>query len=208
MPNYKNAIVVFGGGLVKEKGRWRTTNFDDRGDNFGINGGRLRVVATSLLYKNDKSFLIITSGGRGQLRNIPDVPSVSNVAKNELIKLDVHHKDIIEENKSNNTYQQLLELEKIIKRKDLQKIIIISNKFHLPRIKAMIEYNCRLSKLKRMYNNSRLKVKSAEGITLRYEPESWHNIINRAYKSEEMKERIRLEQRGVKQIKRGIYKFK
>lgn len=203
----KTAVVVLGGGLIKEGNKWRTTVFSDKGDNFGICGGRLRVVAASLLYKGYVSRLIISSGGKGQLKNIPNVPGVSSVVKNELIDLGVPAEKIIKENGSNNTFQQLLELDKIINKNNLGKVIIISNKFHLPRLKSMIEYNSKLFGLKKMIDNSKLELKSAEEILLKYEPDIWREIIEKAYKSEAMKERIRLEEKGVRDIKEGRYKL-
>jgi hypothetical protein len=207
--NYKQetAIVVLGGGLTKENNKWRTTAFSDKGDNFGICGGRLRVVAASLLYKKRVGRLIISSGGKGQLKNIPNVPAVSIVVKNELIDLGVPAEKIIEENSSDNTFQQLLGFNKIINKNNLGKIIIISNKFHLPRLQAMIKCNSKLFGLKRMIDNSKLELKSAEEILLKYEPDIWRKIIEKAYKSKEMKERVELENKGICQIKDGTYKF-
>jgi len=97
--NKKTAIVILGGGLKKDAdGRWRTTNYDESGDNFGVSGDRLRVVAANYLYKNNQEQLIIASGGKGQLKNIPGAPAVSEVLKRELIELGVPEEKIIEEN--------------------------------------------------------------------------------------------------------------
>jgi len=54
MDKIEQAIYILGGGLKKEAdGKWRTTNYDEPGDNFGISGDRLRVVAAGYLYKNN-----------------------------------------------------------------------------------------------------------------------------------------------------------
>jgi hypothetical protein len=201
----KRALMIPGGGIRRDKnGKWRTNRFSDKGDNFGISGGRLRVVAGSLLYKNDNNLFIIASGGKGQLKNIPGVPCISSVVKGELVGLKVLLNKIIEDNKSNNTYQQLMELKKIILKHKLNEVIIISNKFHLPRIRALIGIN---KELKKKLDINFIKLKSAEEILIKYNAKRWKKLISNIYKGAVMKKRIALEKRGVKDIKEGKYKF-
>jgi hypothetical protein len=208
MQQFKNAIVVLGGGLVKEKGKWRTTNFSDQGDKFGALGDRLRVVAASYLYKDNSEQIIIASGGRGQIKIGSDEPAVATIIKKELEELNVPVGKIIKEVKSKNTYDELVELQKIVKEKELKIIIIISNKYHLSRLEAMIMYCPELAGLKKMSAILKLTLKSAEEILIKYDSSIWQKIITKAYKNAGMKERIKLEKKGVKDIKLGKYKFK
>jgi hypothetical protein len=202
----KIAIVVLGGGMKKDaNGRWRTTNYDEPGDNFGVSGDRLRVEAANYLYKNNQEQLIITSGGKGQFRDISDAPAVSGILKKELMELGVPEKNIIEENNSGNTYEQLKEIKKIIGEKKLKNISILSNDWHLPRIKEMLE---QFEELKQIFDSTKLEFLSAEKICLEYDKEAWQEIIEKAYKSEGLKKRIELEQKGVQDIKEGRYKIK
>lgn len=205
---YSKAIVVFGGGLVKEKGKWRTTNFSDKGDKFGALGDRLRVVAANYLYKDNPEQIIIASGGRGQVKTGSDEPAVATVIKKELEELAVPADKIIKETKSKNTCAELIELQKIIKERELKMITIISNKYHLPRLQAMVKYCLELVELKKMFAVSKLIIKPAEDILIKYDPAAWRKIIAKAYNSAGMKERIKLEEKGVKDIKAGKYKFK
>ena len=206
----QKTIVVLGGALVKDKsGEWRTTNYDE-GDNFGVSGDKLRVLAAEVLVKDlavKENFLIVASGGRGQYRDIPGVPTLAGVIKNELIKLGVPADKILEENKSNNTFEQLQELKKIIKARKLQDVTIISNKYHLPRVQAMINYDAELKEMSG-HGLIALKTIAAEDILIEHEPAVWKKIIDQAYASEGVKERIALEKKGVKQIKAGTYNFK
>jgi len=200
----KKAIVILGGGLIKDKnGSWRTTNFNE-GDNFGASGDRLRVVAGSYLYK-DSPQLIIASGGKGQYKDIPGAPAVAEIIKKELIKLDVLSEDIFLENNSGNTWQQLQELKKIINKMELNKVIIVSNRWHLPRVQTMIEKD---QELANTFNKGQIKLVSAEDVVIKYEPEKWKKIIDSAYNSKEMKKRIALEKKGVREIKEGKYKLR
>ena len=94
--NKKNIIIVLSGGLKKTKNGWRTTNFNDKGDNFGISGDRLRVVAAGFLYDNKLSQLVIVSGGKGQLKGVlPGRITLASVIKDELVRIGIPAENII-----------------------------------------------------------------------------------------------------------------
>lgn len=203
----KTALAILGGGLTKDKaGQWRTTNFGEKGDNHGTLGDSLRVRAGACLYSRNPSSFVIASGGRGQFKKVAGAPSLSAVIKKELISLGVPANKIIEENRSNNTYRQLLELQKIKRSGKVEDLVIVSNRYHLPRLKAMIKYGPGLAILKKMFKN--IKLKSAEDILLKFHPAEWEKKIKKAYQSETMRQRVALEQQGAKQIKAGKYNFK
>lgn len=198
------AVAILGGGLYKNNnGTWRTTGFSE-GDDFSVDGSSIRVIAGYYLHKLDPSFLIITSGGKGQYINISDAPTLSSVIKNELIKLGVPIKKIVEESKSNNTYQQLQELHKIIIKNNINELFIISNSYHLPRIIAMLDNNVFSKKI---ISKNIIKLLSAEEIAINHNPKKWKKEINEAYKSKSIKKRIELEEKGVEDIKNGVYKL-
>ena len=203
--NKKTAIVILGGGLKKEAdGRWRTTNYDEC-DNFGVSGDRLRVVAAKYLYNKNPEQLIIVSGGKGQLKDIPDAPTVAEIIKKELTELGIPEEVIIKEEKSGNTFQQLEELKKIIKEKGLKNIGLLSNEWHLPRIKAMLE---QLDELREISESATVEFLPAEEICLEYDKEAWQEMIEKARESEALKERIGREENGIEDIREGRYKIK
>lgn len=208
MTNKNNVIVIIGGGLKKDKdGKWRTTNYFE-GDNFAVQGDRLRVEAGACLFNKNPEYLIITSAGKGQYKDIPDVLPVAEVVKTELVELGVTKEKIITETKSGNSYEQLRETGKIIDKMGFNQVIIISNRYHLPRLEAMIKYGPDLGRLKELLNSSIIELKSAEDILLVDNEDKYKKEIDLAYKSNKMKERIKLEEQGVGQIKQGRYKFK
>ncbi len=211
MDKNPNLIVVLGGGLKKDENGWRTTRYDERGDNFGVQGDRLRVDSTYLFYedlsKKNKNILLVSSGGRGQLKNIPDSPTVASVIKKELVALGIPEEKILLEENSDNTYQQLQQLIPIIQKHSVENCLIISNGWHLPRIKAMIEYGKELDYLKVLLSKGDIRLLSAEDLLISYQPDQWRKTIEKAQESDSMKKRIALEQDGVKQIKAGEYKF-
>jgi len=200
----KKAIVILGGGLIKERGKWRTTNFDE-GDNFGASGDRLRVVAGSCWYGKHPDALVIVSAGKGQYQNIPGAPTIAEVMKKELVALGVPLCLIKKEEESGNTWQQLQSVKKIISKSKFNKVLILSNQWHLPRVQAMIKID---TTLKSMLTAGKIELVSAEKIVLKYAPAEWKKIIQLAYRSSVLKKRIALEKEGVRQIKAGTYNLK
>ena len=131
------------------------------------------------------------------------MPTVSSVIKKELIELGVPSSEVLEENKSGSTYEELIRLKKYLAKNKYKEVIIISNKYHLPRIKTMISY---LPKIKILKN--KVKLVSAENILIKYGEARWKKLIATAYKSSLMKKRVRLEQKGIRDIKNKTYQFK
>lgn len=200
-------IIVLGGALKKTKTGWHTTNFQEKGDLFGVSGDRLRILASAELYKSfrknniDQNIYFIASGGKGQYKNM-NVPCLSQVLKKELVEIGIPAGAIIEESKSNNTFKQLHHAANILKKKNIKKIILISNKHHLPRVRVFIEYD---KNLKAIFKD--IKLKSAESILMRANPKKWKDYLDRVFKSNDMKKRVLLERRGIAQIKNGTYNF-
>lgn len=190
--------------MINDTGVWRTANYDE-GDNFGVSGDRLRVLAAAHLYKNNKNLFFIALGGRGQLKSIPGSPAVARVIKNELMNLSVPAPRIRIETKSGNTYGQLKALKDIIKNNKIRQASIISNRHHFARIKAMLAMAPGLREIEKA---ERIKLISAEAVVLKYDERKWKNIIDRAYRSQAMKKRIKLERIGVRHIKQGTYIWK
>jgi len=196
-------VIVLGGGLKKEADdRWRTTNFGEEGDNFGEMGDRLRVLAAAELYRQDSQVIFVASGGRGQFENVPGAPAVGTVMKKELEDLGVPSDKIKEEIKSGSTREQLQELMKLISEAKPEEIKIVSSRWHLPRVKAMIENFAELNFLK----NQTIELISAEDVLIHQDEKKWRPIIEKAYNSEGMKKRIEKEKQGAKDIESGQYK--
>ncbi|MDD5554646.1 MAG: YdcF family protein, partial [Patescibacteria group bacterium] len=204
-------IVVLSAGIKRDKsGKWVSTDLIEAENFAGAPGGKARVMAASYIYKENPESFIVASGGHGSDKNIIGVkhPRLSKILKRELEESGVPDGKIIEENKSRTTYQQLLELQKITVEKGIRNIIIISNRYHLPRIRAMIKYGPGLNFLKKMLSDLNIKLISAENLLIKHRPGKWKKIIEKAYKSKDMIARIKLERKGVEQIKRGTYKFR
>ena len=111
---------------------------------------------------------------------------------------------ILTETKSGKTSSQLWELAKILKQKKIKEITLISNGYHLPRIKTMIKY---LPKLNQFYQKIKIKFVAAEKVILAADKRKWQSVIKTAYQSQALKDRIKLEKQGIKDLTMGRYKF-
>lgn len=200
-------VAVLGGAITRDarSGIWRTTRFNEGGDNFGAQGDQLRVVAAAIQYKkNPDRTIVIVLGGKGQLRHVKGVEPLSAVLTRELVDLGVPKDKIIRESRSGTTYSQLVELQKIIRKMKLKDVQIISNRWHLPRIKATIDYG---PKLEDFHKQASVRCVSAEAVVVRSGAGGWKRRVERAYASRQIRERIKVEREGVRQIKCGEYKY-
>lgn len=195
-----SAIFILGGGLKKDGSVWRTTRLNEDGDHYGPTADCLRVLAGALLFKAGKVQTLIASGGKGQYKDNPEVPTLASVIKNELISMGVPVEAVEEENESENTYQQLKAAKNITEKLVFTSVGIISNFWHIPRIKALIDH---ASDLK----NFNIKLISAETVITEIGDPNLATSIKRAYDSSLFNKRIELEAKGIQDIQEGKYKF-
>ena len=201
------AIIILAAGIKRlDNGQWVNTSLSPDDISWGAPGGNLRVIAAKYLFEQDPSQIIIASGGRGHdIRDDgPDRPDLADIIKTELISLNTPQDKIIKENKSNRTYEQLVEGLKIIKDKNFDDSIIVTSDYHIPRVQAMINSD---KQLKEIFDNYNLKIVSAEAVAKERDPDKWQELIDDLYNHPEMKKLIAAEQKGVADINSGIYKF-
>lgn len=197
-----DVVFVLGGMQRKNAdGSWRTTHFNEEGDDYGVLGDYLRPKAAAILSKKNPSLRIITVGGGGQLKDNPEAPAIAQIMKNELIELGVPCKTIEEETECGNSYEQLIACVKSVQDRIPKHISILSNEYHLPRLYAMGKHFPELKKLQYA------KFVSAESVLIEHDQKTWKDFINKAYASEKMKVRTALEQQGVKDIIKGRYRL-
>lgn len=196
----RNAIIILGGGLVKDKNRqWHSTGF--KGPVFA---SHLRVLAGGYLFKKNPASLIIASGGKGYLKKIPGAPAVAQVIKKELIALDIPTESIVEEKSSNNTRQSLQKMKKFLLTRKVSSARIITNQYHINRVRAFINQD---AAMKKMLKHNKIKLTAAESVVLKTKPEL-KNKIKKLYQSKKMKAVAALEKAGVRQIKNGTYNLR
>lgn len=198
-----NLLIILGGHAVKEGGRWRSTRFAER-DQFSCLGDYVRPIAAALLYqKNPRLEIGIcgTTRKRGW-------PGTVHIIQRELLQLGVPKNRITTIGQGISTYWQLVRSQKQIQKKDIVQASLISNRYHLPRIKAMIKNLPDLVFIKTMLQKQRLRLISAEDILILEQPQEWKRPIREFYRSPQAKERIKLEKQGIQEIKTGQYQFR
>lgn len=195
-----SAIVILGGGVIFDNAKWRTKNFSEK-DHIAILGDNLRVQAAAKLFLDNPKLplWIIASGGEAD----GEKPSIASVIRDELVELGVPAEVIILEENSDSTYQQLLRIKDIATEKMIMNLMLITNRYHIDRVLAMIEK-------KYIFNDCPgllVYTKSAEEILLVLENGKWQAIIDAAYQTPEMTMRIALEKKGIDEINSGVYNF-
>lgn len=204
MNNTNKLIAILGGWIEKDAdGVWRSTGFDMK-NHHGAPGSRLRVESAAVLFGENSNALVVALGGRGQLSSVPGAPALAEVMKRELMELGVPEGKIIEEKNSGTTYQQLRELLKIAEKISADEITIVSNRYHLPRVRAMVES---APSVKDAAGKYKINFISAEEVLIGENPGKWKGAIESAYADAEMKELMQKEEEGVLQIREGKYKF-
>jgi len=200
----QTVLFILSGGLTRNPdGSWRTTRFvEGEGDNFGMIGDYLRPKAGAVLFRNDPSLHIVAIGGKGQFKEVPDAPTVASVMRQELIENSVREDAISIEIDSGNTYGELLICARIVLEHSFERITILSNGFHLPRIEAMVEHAPRLESLIGV-----VEFASSEEILIKDEPETWTELLAKIYYSDAMQKRNALEQQGIRDIMEGRYRY-
>src|SRR3989338_5881411 len=135
-------LFVLGGMLVQdERGQWHTVDFGKGIKLSGETCDRWRVLAAYEWYKKNPDRLIIVSGGRGQLDTVlsQDI-TIASMMKKELLALGVPKQSVLIEDKTGTTYQQLQVLPDFVGRYNIGEVVIITNRWHLPRVRVMYEH--------------------------------------------------------------------
>lgn len=193
----RETLVVLAG-TARKNGRWHSTLFERDGDL----GDRLRVEAAWYMYgEKERAPTIVVSGGRGKLP--VGAPPVADVLCEELTELGVDGKDIVRENVSGTTYEQLCACIPLMV--NGAAVSIISNGYHVPRIRALVEYMPKLSMLKRLLSRGQAALYSAETVVIAHDEKRWRKNIETWYRLPIVKKIIRSEEKGVEEIKSGSY---
>ncbi len=121
IPNdYGDCIIVLGGGLRK-------------GNKIGISTGERLNLAVSLYRKKHRK--IIVSDGSLYKKS----PAV-NLIRSFLISLKVREEDIFLEGKSQTTFDNLVFTSEIIRKNNLNNIIVCTSPYHQKRTRKMIKF--------------------------------------------------------------------
>jgi uncharacterized SAM-binding protein YcdF (DUF218 family) len=117
------AIVLLGGATRSKSYPRPGVDLSERGD---------RVVYAAQLYKQGKAPLMIISGGRIDWKDYgqPESSDITTILTNDL---GVPATAIIEEPDSLNTYENAINVQKILADRQIKKVLLVTSAFHMPR---------------------------------------------------------------------------
>lgn len=201
-PSKKIIVFILGGWAQKgADGAWHMVGFEENADEVSGFGGYLRVLAAKHLLDEHPDYLLVPSGSRGKFEGVAGVPTIAELMRQELLRLGVPDEKIVKEERGGNTYQQLKELKKMIADLDAAQAIIVSNRYHLPRVKAFIGTDEQLSDL---LQAGAIRLQECEAVVTRH-GSAKQQEIDKAYQSQKMKNIIAAEEKGIGEIKAGTY---
>ena len=181
------------GQIEHTKDGWKTEEADGPGDPIGPTYSAFRVAAGAQLAREFPGADVVASGASF----LPGSPSVACVVQSELEQLGVGRSRILLLEDTRKTYQELKELAVLMER-GYDEAIIVSNEWHLPRVKAMLKH----------VPVPRVRLLSAEEVLLTHDAEAWRGRIGRMRADPRIAERIALEKKGVEDLEAGRYHFR
>ena len=123
------AIVVLGGATRAAYEPRTTVDLSEAGD---------RVIYAAQLYRDKKAPIILASGGRIDWSG-GGTPESEDIAK-LLEFMGVESKDIIQDPDSLNTYQNAVNTKKILSKRDINQILLVTSAMHMPRSLAIFKH--------------------------------------------------------------------
>lgn len=208
----KRLVALMGGHLLPndDGSEYHTSTLDEWRNPYGLFGDNLRSIAAAMLYQKYGVDIIVIGGVTPLHKTIPQAPHLSHIIKKELMDFDVSDRNIMELDidPATGTFEQLRHLASFLsflnkKSKEIETVLLLSNRYQLPRIWAMILFQDRLAVL----NTPIIRLIAAEDILIRYERARWFEPIAKAYQREAMRWCIQKELNGAKMIADGSYKF-
>lgn len=123
------AIVVLGGATRSAYEPRTTVDLSEAGD---------RVLYTAQLYRQKKAPLVVASGGRIGWSG-GGTPESEDIAK-LLIFMGVEAKDILQDPDSLNTYENAVNVKKILLERGIKRILLVTSAMHMPRSLAIFKH--------------------------------------------------------------------
>lgn len=121
-----DVILVLGGGIHGSAPPWRLTpDLNDAAD---------RVVYAAQLYHAGKASHILVSGGTLNWKGVQQ--SEASAMKALLMQLSVPESAIIEEDKSQSTYENMQNSKPLLNRLGVTKVLLVTSAAHMPRSMA------------------------------------------------------------------------
>jgi uncharacterized SAM-binding protein YcdF (DUF218 family) len=204
-----DCIAVLCGGLRKHDGIYVPTTFKD-GDEFGMLGGHVRVMAAAELYRQGitDTFVFSTGVSAKQIAKFgPDVPPEAHVYRDAFKQMiDMPHgadasPRLYVEDKSINTVANLQEIARLCDKQGWRNVALLSSEYHIPRIRALYE----LLESRAALKPFAIDFVQAETVLRKYRPGEYDKEFAKQYATPAARLRIMNEHQGLADIQEGRY---
>ncbi len=203
----RTLISILGGGVWRlGNGQWSTC--DGNAPYGGVpRFGRWRVEAAVMLYRGRLGYqdrpgdeTCILAHGRSLH---PGEPSNASIVLKELTELNVPREAVHLDAVSHNTHAELSELDCLSEAFHADVVWIVSNDWHLPRVRAMFEHLPNLADFARRGP----QLVSCESVLLGNDAGRWKPLVEVARASGSYARVLAQEAQGVEDLKAGTYRL-
>lgn len=196
----KTTLVIIGAYPHFKDGVWRSSGVGDPGDHAGPTFDRFRVLAGAALSARYPEAPLILSGGAQHVGE----DSCAAVLRRELLELGVEESRMRLEERSQSVHQQLYEIGLLAQRNALGHLLVVTNEWHHPRLKAMVEHAPKLE----MWRELSWERVDAEQVMLESGNTEWAGLVAAERSHPTLAPRIAMEEQGVRQVIDGTYRYK
>jgi len=193
--------------------RYRPDSYGDRDNHGSMGGGHARVIAAAEIAQYFPDIKIVTDS-----YDYSDEPTLAKTYADALKGLGVSENRIILEERSNNTLTELLEMVKMAKNHNWQRVAVLTGELHLGRVRAMIANLEKLAKKLHPEDKNfftawehfkqgqelQINILEAEKI-LPLRDGRYNKIIKYMRNNSAYKQTIEAETNGIRQINDGTY---
>ena len=214
-------VVVLSGGIVKntsvaEKATGmshRTPSYRECDDKGLVSGGKARVIASASLHEYFPDAEVLTMSHTKNKKD--EEPSHAEVIAEEIQERGVPAEKIVQRKNSYSTISEIREIALHVKNGNMQNLVVISNEYHLPRVREMFnraqellgsgEENDEVEAALKGLDDANIVFVSAEDI-LKGKGKKYERLFEKIESSSSYQGRLKAEERGLKDLRAGKYK--
>ncbi len=212
-----DAIMVVPGASKynKLKDRFEMGSFSDVDDSGVVAGGKDRVIAGVEVHGAYPESALVTMSQNSN----PDIPTYSSIQKEALVRMGIPAEQIIEEDQSYRTVDGLKNTLFIAQEKGWKKLVYITSGYHVPRVKEFLMHLAEFSadeneaaRLREIDTALQTKALQIQVIgsdeILPFRSGHYEAYLKIVEALPGYQERVKLEEKGVKDIQEGKYVFR
>lgn len=203
------SIFVLSGGIIRKDDEYKSPSYSETDDHGLITGGKARSIAAAKISEIFPDINFVTTS-----RRLKEEPTHASVVAAEMERFGAKQENIILEENSWDTYSEMIEMIKMAQREGWSRVAIVTNDYHVPRAKEFFIQLEKLSEQDKETMESISKFKQQVEVSFIpaekiLESTSGHykNLISKVRESDNYKDRLAAEQRGIEALRSGDYQL-